>query len=141
MAAKKHHGCAVVNFLGPFAELPIAKLPTFRDILKQCQLLRERYVGSRNIYYVNDMASDVLPLILDVWNRANAKLVQCPIRLSNEALVENIKRKWTTLTNIAGKKTKVPQRERGVFMARQHKPNHHKRQNTTRNRSTFASKQ
>ena len=117
MAAKKHHCSVVVNFLGPSAKLLTANLPTLQDILKQCQLLRERSVSSRNVYNVSDMASDVLPLILNVWNRANAKLVQCPIRLSDDVLKEKIKRKWTTLTNIAGKNAKVPKRERAVFLA------------------------
>ena len=94
MAAKKHHCSVVVNFLGPSAKLLTADLPTLRDILKQCQLLLECRVGPRNIYNVSDMASDVLPLILSVWNRANAKLVQRPIRLSDEVLIEKIKQKY-----------------------------------------------
>ena len=117
MAAKKHHGSTIVNFLYPSAELPTADFPTLQGILKQCQLLRERSVGSRNIYNVNNMVSDVLPLILNVWNRANTKLVQRPICLSDEVLIEKIKRKWTTLTNIVGKNAKVPKRERAVFLA------------------------
>ena len=115
MAAKKHHKSVVVNFIGPSAELPTADLLTIWDVLKQCQLLRERTVGPNNFYPVNDMVSDVLPLILNVWKRANAKLVQHPICLSDDVLCQRIKRKGTTLTNIAGKSAKVPQRERTAF--------------------------
>ena len=63
------------------------------------------------------MASDALPLILNVWNRANAKLAQLLIRLSDDVLIQKIKRKWMTISNIAGKNAKVPKRERSTFVA------------------------
>ena len=109
MASKKHHASTVVNYLGPSAELPLADLPTLRDVLKQCQLLRERHLGN---YEVATMASDVLPLIIAVWHRANAKLVDPPIRTTDKALKKRIVDKWTILTKIAGKSGKVTPREK-----------------------------
>ena len=86
MATKKHHGNAIVKYLGPSAELPIADLPTLRDVFKQCQLLRERHVGPTSSYKLETMAADVVPLILNIWRRANAKLVEIPIRNTEFAL-------------------------------------------------------
>ena len=107
MAAKKHHASNIVQFLGPSAELPPADLPTLRDVLKQCQLLRERHVGTTNNYELSDMASDTLPLLKAVWNRANAKLIQPQVCVCDKALKDRIKAKWTLLSKIAGK-VKIP---------------------------------
>ena len=117
MAAKKHHGSAIVTYLGPSSPLPLADLPTLRDILKQCQLLREQYTGEniRN-YSVAQMSSDVLPLILGVYERAHADFVQIPIRFSDGVIMERIQRRWTTLSNIANKRVKVNAREKESFV-------------------------
>ena len=115
MASKKHHASTIVKFLGPSADLPPADLPTLRDVLKQCQLLRERHVGPSYNYELSDMASDVLPLIIAIWNRANAKLSQPPVRVSDQALKDRIKAKWTILSKIAGKNGKVNAKERQRF--------------------------
>ena len=106
MAAKKHHGSAIVNFLGPSAKLSVANLPTLWDVLKQCQLLRKRHVGPANTYSVSTMAADVVPLILAVRKRANAKLIQLPICVNDDTIQKRIVRKWGHLTNIAGKTPK-----------------------------------
>ena len=115
MAAKNHHASTIVNYLGPSAELPLADLPTLRDVLKQGQLLRERHLGPNSKYEVSDMASDLLPLIIAVWNRANAKLVDPAIRVSDKKLKDKIQKKWTTLTKIAAKKGGVTPREKESF--------------------------
>ena len=117
MAAKKHHGSTIVTFLCPSAELPTAELPTLQDILKQCQLLPERFKQHLQI----DSAQQVLPLYLIFWNRTNAKLVQLPIRQTDKVLVQlivdKIEREWTTLLNIAIKNGKVQKREKTTFLA------------------------
>ena len=61
------------------------------------------------------MAADVLPLILDVWKRANAKLVALPNRISDDSLICKVERKWQILTNIAGKRGKVSEKQRSSF--------------------------
>ena len=61
------------------------------------------------------MASKVIPLLLNVWKRANAKFVEIPIRLNDFALERRIVSKWTILQKIAGKNGKVPPRERQLF--------------------------
>ena len=115
MASKKHHSSPVVKYLGASAELPTADLPTLRDVLKKCQLLRERFAGPANMYEVSAMVADVLPLVLDIWKRANVKLVELPVRHNDFALAERIKRNWKTLNDIANKRVKVGQRERQTF--------------------------
>ena len=115
MASKKRHTSTIDKYLGPSAPLPLADLPTLRDILKQCQLLRERQIGPTEKYSVTDMASDVLPLIFTVWNRANAKLIELPIRVSDRALTLRIESKWTTLSKIARKKGNVGPKEKQSF--------------------------
>ena len=57
------------------------------------------------------MAADVLPLFLDVWKRANAKLVALPIQISDDSVIRKVERKWRTLTNIAGKRGKVSKKQ------------------------------
>ena len=94
--------------------MPVADLPTLRDVLKQCQLLLERH-SSLNAYGSLAMAADVLPLFLDVWKRANAKLVALPIQISDDSLIRKVERKWRTLTNIAGKRGKVSEKQRSSF--------------------------
>ena len=113
--ASKHHASSIVKYLGPSAELPVADLPTLRDVLKQCQLLRERRVGPNSKYELPNMASNVLPLILSVWNRANANLVKLPIRVTDKSLTNRIQAKWTLLSKIAAKKGKVTPKERQTF--------------------------
>ena len=61
------------------------------------------------------MAAEVVPLILDVWRRANAKLVEIPIRTADKAIQARIVRKWKTLQNIAAKNGNVSKRERKSF--------------------------
>ena len=117
MATKKHHGSAIVAYLGPSSDLPLADLPTLRDVLKQCQLLREQFIGEniRN-YSIGQMSSDVLPLILRVYERAHADFVQIPIRFSDAVIMERIQRQWTTLSNIADKRVKVNARDNESFV-------------------------
>ena len=92
MASKKSHCSAIVQYLGPSAPLPVSDLPTLRDVLKHCQLHRERFVGPMTNYPVSTMVADVLPLILQVWTRANAKLVDIPVRVTDFSIMEKIKR-------------------------------------------------
>ena len=85
----RHHTSGIVNHLGPSAELPVADLPTLQNVLKQCQLLREPHSFLKT-YGSFAMAADVLPLFLDVWKRANAKLVALPIRISDDSLIRKV---------------------------------------------------
>ena len=112
MAAKKHHKSPIVTYLGPSAELPQADLPTVRNMLQQCQLLRERQADAIKTYEVADMASDVLPLILEVWHRANAKFIEIPIRVCDKTLIRRITSKWNTLFKLAYCKKVCPREKR-----------------------------
>ena len=93
MVATRHHTSGIVNHLGPSAELPVADLPTLQNVLKQCQLLREPHSFLKT-YGSFAMAADVLPLFLEVWKRANAKLVALPIRISDDSLIGKVERQW-----------------------------------------------
>ena len=74
MAAKKHHRSAIVAYLSSSADLAYANLPTLRNVLCQCQLLRERYIGAKVCNYsVTKMALDVFPLFLGIYERAHAE--------------------------------------------------------------------
>ena len=118
MAAKKHHGSAIVTYLGSSADLPLADLPTLRDVLRQCQLLRERYVGDNVCNYsVTKMASNVLPLILGFYERAHADFIKIPIRFFDDSIINRIHRQWATLSNIANKRVKVNACEKETFVA------------------------
>ena len=50
-----------------------------------------------------------------VWTRANAKLVDLSLRVSDKALATRIERKWTILAKIAGRSGKVTPREKQTF--------------------------
>ena len=117
MASKKHHNNSLIeNFIGPSAELPQADLPTLRDVLCQCLLLRERQIASNADYDLLTMASDVLPLILNIWRRANAKFVEVPIRVGTDRLTQKIKTKWETMVKIASRKGKLSARQKQAFV-------------------------
>ena len=78
-----------------------------RDVLKQCQLLRElNHRGERN-FTISDMASETVSLILPIWHRANAKLAQPPVCVEPALLAllaRRIESKWLTLASIANKR-------------------------------------
>ena len=116
MASKRHDNTRIVKFIGPSADLPKADLPTLRDILRQCLLLRERQSASNVNYEVITMASDILPLLLVTWHRANAKFVEIPIRTCDDTLIQRIKEKWETMVKLASGKGKVSARQKKAFM-------------------------
>ena len=87
-------GSSENSVLGPSAELPVADLPTLRDVLKQCKLLRERNVGVNSEYSVHKMATAAVPLVLDTWRKANAMLVDKDVRKSDKAITAMIKGAW-----------------------------------------------
>ena len=86
MAAKKHHKSPIVTYLGPSAELPQADLPTVRDMLQQCQLLRER-----QMFCLSSLKSGIAT-----------------------KLIKRITSKWNTLFKLAFRK-KVCPREKRTF--------------------------
>ena len=83
---------------------PKSRTPLLQDDLKYCKLLWERYVGPIQEYSVATMAADVLPHILKIWHRADAKLIELPIRIDDDKIARRISCKWQLLMNIAGKK-------------------------------------
>lgn len=92
-----------MKILGPSASLPLSDLPTLRDVLKHCLLLRERHAGYSKHYPVSVMANEMVPLLKGVWFRANALLTQQPIAIGDSSIASKISRSWTLLSNIANK--------------------------------------
>ena len=54
--SKPRQKSAIIAYLGPPSSLPVSDLPTLRDVLKQCQLLRELNPNSDRNFTVHDMA-------------------------------------------------------------------------------------
>ena len=106
-SSKQRHKSGITAYLGPSAPLPLTDLPTLRNVLKQCQLLREGNVKARRNYKIPEMALEVTTLILGVWHRANAKLAKTPICIQEQSIAKRIEAKWELLTKIACKKGKV----------------------------------
>ena len=54
--SKPRQKSAIIAYLGPSSSLPVSDLTTLRDVLKQCQLLRELNPNSDRNFTVHDMA-------------------------------------------------------------------------------------
>ena len=114
--SKQRHNSGITSYLGPSAPLPVSDLPTLRDVLKQCQLLREQNPKSEKDFTIWEMSEQALALILPIWTRANVKLVQEPIRLNDNQIARRIKTNWEVLAKLAGKQ-KVDKRQKTRFEA------------------------
>ena len=93
-SSKHRHKSGVNAYLGPSAPLPLSDLATLRDVLKQCQLLRECNIKAQRNLKIPEMAAEATTLILSVWHRANAKLATPPICIQESSIAKRIETKW-----------------------------------------------
>ena len=114
-SSKHRHKSKIIAYLGPSAPLPVADLPTPRDVLKQCLLIREGNVKAQRNLTNPEMAAEATPLVLAVWNRANAKLAKLPVSIAERSISKRIETKWDIMMKLVSKKGKVTARQKKKF--------------------------
>ena len=115
-SSKRHHKSAIAAYLGNSAPLPVSDLPTSRDILKQCMLLREQNPKDEAAFTVPQMATEAASLAIPVWHRANANLALPPVCVEKPLLARRLEWKWKLLASIVSKR-KVHRRTKAKFEA------------------------
>ena len=115
-SSKRHHKSAIAAYLGNSAPLPVSDLPTSRDLLKQCLLLREQNPKDEAAFTVPQMATEAASLAIPVWHRANAKLALPPVCVEKPLLARRLEWKWKLLASIVSKR-KVHRRTKAKFEA------------------------
>ena len=92
------------KFLGPSKPLPVSDLPTLRDCLLQVLLKKEGAIVQGKSRAFEEVAT----LIIDLWSRANFRLVDPSKRISDFAIAQRIKRAWIIVSKLIGKKIRDP---------------------------------
>ena len=101
------------KIIGPSKPLPVADLPTLRDTLQQVLLLKE----SSTTQAKTCIFDEVVKMVIDVWSRANYKLVAVELRVTDWSLSQRIKRAWDNIPSMAlGGHSKKRKRVRGPDM-------------------------
>ena len=84
------------QIIGPSKALPSADLPTLRDILQQVLLLKE----SRSTQDISvSVFQEVASLVIAIWKRANALLIETDVRISDKTIADKISFNWDSISS------------------------------------------
>ena len=98
--------CNLSNFIGCGRELIPSELPTLRDILRLGLLMRDSSCEDRRNYPIDELASDIYPILINQWSKANPAFVS-PILNDKKRICVRIKDAWTLATTYSQGKGKL----------------------------------
>ena len=90
------------NVVGPSKALPVSDLPTWRDILQQVLLLKEGSVIQEKTFIFEEVSK----MVVDVWSRANVRLVMAETRIDDHSIKTRIQRAWENVPCLREKSKK-----------------------------------
>jgi hypothetical protein len=88
------------HLIGTGKELPIAELPTGRDLLRYGLYLRECSATNARNYSGDQLVDEVTEGMLAIWERANAKFCE-PVINTKRRIKTKVKALWEQATEIA----------------------------------------
>ena len=80
---------SITEFIGTGKEFLLTELPTYRDILRYANLLREQSNKNSRIFLIKDMAKQVANHLITNWQKANANF-KAAITNSDKTIVKKI---------------------------------------------------
>ena len=112
---RKQAASRLSDYVGPGKEFLVSEVPTLRAIIQRGILLREVAMiedcASKSRTFVGDLVRELAPLILQQWQRSNAKFCP-PVTLTEKSLVQKLELLWTRVADLARGRPKKGDREK-----------------------------
>ena len=99
------------SLVGPGRELIPSQLPTNSDLLRLGILLREQADKYSRHYSVNEMAREMLKILLHQWSKANAEF-KYPVVLHEETIFLKLKKLWEDGVKVSQGRVKLVEKQK-----------------------------
>ena len=103
------------QLVGSARELPVAELPTVRDLIRYGLYLREISDQDRRNYTNEQLVTDLMTGLLAQWSKANSKFTE-PVINSKARIRAKLKAMWDQANKVSSNRAKV--HERNQFMVK-----------------------
>ena len=110
-------GTKMVEFLGGGRLMLPSELPTERDVLRHALFLQEQNLlvkeEDRRNYPVKEIMKDVLPHLMEKWQKANAQF-KPPIIISEQTILSKLNTSWELCSDIVYGKANKKKKEKAA---------------------------
>lgn len=108
---RKSSSSHLSHLVGTGSQLPVAELPTARDILRLGVLLREQATADRRNYTMDTLISDLIDPVTSQWEKANC-LFKPPIANHKNTIRAKLKSLWERAINVASGRAKLAEKDK-----------------------------
>lgn len=99
------------HLVGSGAELPVAELPTVRDLIRYGLYLRQISEQNRRNYSIDQLVDDIMKGLLLQWNRANTNfngpVINSPVRIKSK-----LKAIWEQANKVSSGRVKMEEKDK-----------------------------